>query len=73
MVTCSNLDMNCLEVGHGWQLLLHKVVLHLVPAEQTALMSPLELEVVLLEVVVVEDCHEHPIEDLAFDWRRTQS
>ena len=59
--------------GGPWQLLLHKVVLHPVPAEQTALMSPLELEVVLLEVVVLEDCHKHPIEDLAFDCRQTQS
>ena len=30
-------------------------------------MSPLELVVVLLEVVVVEDCPEHPIKDLVFD------
>ena len=56
------------EVGHGWQLLLHKVVLHPVLAEQTALMSARKLEVVLLEVVVVEDCHEHPHRRSGFRW-----
>ena len=69
MVAYSKLDANCLEVGHALQLLrtmvpsLREVLL----SEQSVLMSPWELEVVLLVEVVVEGCLENPIEDLELD------
>ena len=69
VVAHSRSGANCLDVGHGLQLLLHTRVLSLLGlllAEQVDLMFPLpELEVVLLvEAVVLVGRLEDAIEDL---------
>ena len=74
VVAYSRSGSNCLEVAHGLQLLLHTRILSLQErrlAEQAVLMSPLELEVVLLVEVVVEECFEDANESLELDAGRS--
>ena len=52
---------------HGLQLLLRKVV------DLLALLATDHLEVVQVEVVVVEVCHLHSIEDLVVDADQLQA